>query len=263
MRVPPTRRVNRGRGHSYVLDAEGVDGVTKVIKEGVPAPGLIGWSARVTAGYAVDNWDELSQINISERLRRLEQARFEDLQQASARGTTVHEYAMRLAAGEELEIPEDLTGHVDAYLAFAEEWEVRELLVEVPVFSRTFRYGGTLDLIADLKDGQRWLLDWKTSRSDIYSEAALQLSAYRFADFYLDADGHEQPLPEVDATGVVWLRGDGYDLIPVETSLDLHRVFLYAQQIARFRQEPRETYIREALNRPLIVWQVGPDGAEP
>ncbi len=109
---------------------------------------------------------------------------------------------------------------------------------------------GTLDAVAHLGDGQVWLLDFKTSASGIWPEAAVQLAAYRNAEFYLDADGDEQPMPAVDTAGCVWLRADGYDLIPVNTGPDVFRVFLYAQQLAQFTRAPRETYVGDTLTHP-------------
>jgi hypothetical protein len=231
------------------LDGEKVDSVTTVIGDGIPKPALVGWAANTTAGYAVDNWDELSGLGVAERLRTLEKARWNVTKAATARGTDVHKLAQRLAAGEEVQVPEPLTGHVDAYLQFVEDWQPREILVEVPVFNRAQRYAGTLDLIADLADGNRWLLDLKTSGSGIWPETALQASAYRNAEFYLDADGREQPMPPVDFCGAVWLRADGYDLHPVEADARAFRVFLYARQVAAFAKAPREEWVHEALSR--------------
>ena len=94
---------------------------------------------------------------------------------------------------------------------------------------------GTLDLVADLADGQRWLLDWKTTASGIWPESALQLAAYRNADFYIDDNGDEQPMPPVDQAGCVWLSADGYDLIPVDAGPDTFRSFRYA---SRSRSSP-------------------------
>ena len=245
----PTRRVNRGSGHTYFLDDAIADGVTTIIGQGVPKPALVGWAANETAGYAVDHWDELAELTPSKRLKQLQGARFETLKSATVRGTTVHKLAV--AAGEgEIEVPDELVGHVDSYLQFIKDWQPDELLVEVPVFNRQRRYAGTLDMLARLADNQRWLLDWKTTASGIYPEAALQLAAYAHAEFYLGPDGRELPMPPIDAGGCVWLRADGYDLIPVDISNDTFRVFLYAQQVARFTSEPREAYVGEALRPP-------------
>ena len=249
--APKTRRINRGRGHTYLLDGEQADGVTWILSNGIPKPALIGWAANTTAGYAIDHWDELTELKSSERLRKLEKARYADNDAALVRGTNVHSLAQRLASGEEVDVPEPLVGHVDAYLAFVRDWQPEEVIVETIVARRNqSKYMGTLDLVADLADGQRWLLDWKTTASGIWPESALQLAAYRNADFYIDDNGDEQPMPKVDQAGCVWLRADGYDLVPVDASPATFRAFQYAQQVARFTSSPRERYVLEALQPP-------------
>lgn len=248
--APVARRINRGRGHSYEIDGRPVDGVTTLLGDGVPKPALIDWAARTTAEYAVDHWDELAELKGTARLRTLERARWDKTKAAAARGTNVHELAMRLAAGQEVTVPDEIAGHVDAYLQFVADWQPRELLVEVPVFHRTYSYAGTLDLIAELADGNNWLLDWKTGATGIYPESALQLAAYRFAEFYLDDHGAEQPLPPIDFCGCVWLRADGYDLKPVDAGGQTFMTFRYARQVALFAREPRERFIGDALPAP-------------
>ena len=248
--TPATRRITRGRGHTYLMDGQQADGVTWIIGQGVPKPNLITWAANETAGYAVNHWDELAEAGPAERLRTLERARFASRDGPGERGTAVHQLAHRLAAGEDVQVPEPLVGHVDAYLAFVEDWRPSEILAETVVGNRKHRYMGTLDAVAHLGDTQVWLLDFKTAASGIWPEAALQLSAYRNAEFYLDADGNEHPMPQVDVAGCVWLRADGYDLIPVNTDPETFRVFLYAQQVAHFGSQPRETYVGDQLAHP-------------
>ena len=231
---PPTRRVEHGSSHRYFLDGYAVKGVTTIRDAGVPKPALIDWAARETAGYAVDHWDELAELTPSARLRLLDRARFEGRDSAAGRGTDVHALVARLARGEAIEPGDALVGLVDAYLRFADDWIVDDLLVEAIVANRRCQYMGTLDLIADLVDGRRWLLDFKTG-SGVYSETELQLAAYRYAEFYVDPEtGEERPLPEVDATGAVWLREDGYDLLDVEADEAAFAVFRHAQQVAKW-----------------------------
>ena len=247
--TPSTRRINRGRGHSYLLDGAPVDGVTRALSEGYPKPALVDWASRTAAGYAVDHWDELAELGIAERLRKIEKARWEVTSAATVRGTAVHELAHKLAQGEEVAVPDELVGHVDSYLRFVNEWEPAEILVETPVFSRDFLYAGTVDLVADLNDNNRWLLDWKTSKGEPYPEVALQLAAYRYADFAL-VDDQEQPMPKVDRVGVVWLRADGYDLVQIDAGPDAFEAFGAVQAVAQFRAEPRERWIGEMLHPP-------------
>ena len=256
---PSTRRINRGRGHSYLLDGEPVMGVTTVLNEGIPKPGLIGWAFDTASKYAVDHWEELAALGAGSRLAKIQKARYADRDAAGVRGTAVHALAQRLAAGEEVDVPEPYIGHVDSYLAFVDDWRPRELLVEAAVFARPTPeegrprgYAGTLDLIADLADGHRWLLDWKTAASGVFAENALQLAAYRYADFYLDDAGAELELPRVTRTGVVWLRGDGYDLIPVDAGPDALVAFGYAQELAAWRADPREMWVGDALQPPAL-----------
>jgi hypothetical protein len=245
-----TRRVNRGRGHGYLLDGVDADGVTWVLSEGVPKPALIGWAANTIRDYAVDHWDELAAVAPSERVKQLTRARYESRDAAANRGTAVHALAHQLAAGQEIDVPEELVGHVDAYLQFAKDWQPQEQLVEVVCVNRMHRYMGTLDLVAHLADGDTWLLDWKTGGTGVYPEVALQLAAYRNAETYLGPDAQEHPMPEVDRCGVVWIRADGYDLFPVQADVDTFRTFLYAQQIAHWRkQQEEQPVIGEALAR--------------
>lgn len=246
-----TRRIAHGRGHRYELDGARAIGVTTATDKGVAKPNLVRWAARSVAGYAVDHWPELEAMKPSERMKVLERAPWAERDEAAVRGRDVHELVERLAAGEELSVPEALVGHVDAYLKFVQDWRPKELLVEATVVSRAHGYMGTLDLIADLADGARWLLDWKTAASGIWPETALQLAAYRHAETYLTDDG-EEALPSVDRVGALWLRADGYDLIPVQAGWDEFRRFQYAQQMAAFAELPREALIGEALSPPAL-----------
>lgn len=244
----PTRRINRGKGHSYLLDGEQADGITKALSEGFPKPALIGWAANATAGYAVDHWDELAKLGTYQRMATLQKARFADRDLAANRGTQVHDLAVKLAAGQEIDVPQELLGHVDAYLQFTDDWQPQEELIEAVVINRKHRYMGTLDFVGKLRDGKKWLLDWKTTRSGVYPENALQLAAYRNSETYLGPDMQEHPMPQVDRCGVVWLRADGYDLHPVEATPETFRVFLYALEIARWRDLPNEAIVGEAIS---------------
>jgi hypothetical protein len=230
------RRIGQGSRHRYELDGEPCAGVTTILQNGYPKPALIGWAANTTAAYAVEHWSELAELGLVARLDLLKRARNLDRGEAANRGTQVHALAQQLARGATVDVPEPLAGIVDSYLRFAEEWQVRELLVEASCGSRRPRYAGTLDLVAELVGDQRWLLDFKTGAKDPrYPDTALQLAAYRHAEFYLDAQGIEQPMLEVDRAGIVWLRADGYDLIPVETGKDVYRTFLYVREVAAYR----------------------------
>jgi len=250
--VSGTMRRNHGRGHSYLLDGSKVPGVTTILNEGYPKQ-LTKWAAETAAGYAVDHWDELAEQPPSKRLKAIQAAPYADRDKAANRGTEVHALAEKLVKGEQVEVPDELAGHVESYIRFLDDWDVQPVMVERPVFSRRWMYGGTLDLAAMLADSpgdDPDLIDIKTSRSGIWTEAALQLAAYRFADLFLAEDGTEQPMPTLARVRAVWVRADGYDLLPVDADREQFRIFCYVAQVAQFARLRREDVIGDALRPP-------------
>lgn len=249
----PTRRINRGAGHSYVLDGESVAGVTTIISEGLPKPALVDWAARETANYAVNNWTELTAEQPAQRLRKLEKARFVLTGEATARGITVHNYAAALLAGHTVDVPDAYTDIVDQCLAFLRDWQITELAVEATVINRAWGYMGACDLIARVGDDPTvWLFDWKTGRSGVWPEVALQLAAYAHAESML-VDDIERPFPTVERAAAVYLTADHYEVIPVEVDEPVFRVFLHCMGVAEWRSLPRGDVIGDPLPAPYAA----------
>lgn len=250
------RRINHGRGHSYRIDGQKVDGVTTLIKDGLPKPALVNWAARSVAEHVADNLDAVLGMRDMGRdaiVAALKEAPWTSRNQAGARGTEVHVYAERLAAGEEVEVPDHIAGHVEACVAFLDEWKVRPVLTETVVGSRKWRYGGTLDLVADVTnpatgEEQRIIADWKTAASGIWPETAYQLSAYRYAEVYLDDAGEERPMADLGITGGlgIHIRADGYDAVPVRCDEAVFKAFLHIAWVARHAKDNR-SLIGEAV----------------
>lgn len=245
------KRVDRGRGHSYYIDGQKADGVTTLIGDGLPKPALINWAADTTAAYAVDNWAELTDKPPSQRLDVLKKARYVQLDAAGKRGTEVHGLAEKLAHNQEIEIPDEIAGHVASALAFLDEWKVRTIRTETVVASRKWGYCGTFDLVGGLPDGRVVLFDWKTSRSGIFGEAALQLAAYRHADVWLDDDGAEHDMSELGITDTmaVWVRADDYDVYPLDTTEATFKLFQHIAWVAR-RAKGLRDLVGAAADRP-------------
>lgn len=242
--TPPIRRVDTAKGHHY-KDATGqrVPGVTTIRDKGVPKPALITWAGDATAEYAVDHWDELGAMPPAARLKRLKRARYEEVDRAKDRGTEVHRAAEQLLAGKSVQVPEEIAGHVEAYARFLDEFKVEPLHIEFSCVSYRWGYAGTADLCAHLVLPQRGrtllLLDLKTSRSGIFGETALQLAAYRHADKWV-VDGAEIDPVEVAHCAGIHVRGDGYDLLPVEAGEQEHKEFLYAMRVGGFVDRSRD-----------------------
>lgn len=260
-------RKNTAKGHYYVDGDtnERLPGVTTINGNGMPKPALLNWAAEATAEYAVDHWDTLAKLSPSERLKKMKGGRYEKRDAAANKGSAVHKMAERLIAGEKVTVPDELAGYVQACVAFLDEFEVREVYVEAVCYSETHRHVGTADLIADVRlpdmpeydhigrddaGFSRGLLDWKTSRSGIFGDVALQLVAYRHSEFLVDPEtGEVLPMPEVDFTAGIHLTPNGYSFIPLETGPDVYRDFLYVKEVARIVDGLRDL-VGEAIVPP-------------
>ncbi len=244
------QRINFGRGHWYKIDGRKADGVTTLLGDGLPKPALINWAANTTAAYAVDNWDELSDLPVSERLTTLQKCRYGVRDAAGRRGTDVHRLAEELVHGREVKVPEELAGHVESYVKFLDEWKPRPLLVEASVGNRTWNYAGTLDLVAGLPDGTVAIWDVKTARSGIFPETALQMAAYANAELYLDADGDEKPMADLGITAgyAVHVRADGYDVRPVDIGPTAFKIFQHVMWLARQIKGPLKGLVGDAID---------------
>lgn len=233
---PEFKRRNFGRGHAYYLNGEKVDGVTTLLGDGMRKKALEEWAGNVTADYAVDHWDELAQMPFSGRLSALRKARYEVRDSASRRGTEVHSLAEQIIRGEEVAVPDELAGHVEAAVRFMDEWEVEELLVEAAGVNIAHRFGGTFDLLFRSRrfPGRTFLGDWKTSK-DIYGETALQLEAYSRFDFVVGEGGGEIPLSEFGITDhvAIHIKSDDYVVYPMQRGDDVWATFLAVAEVAR------------------------------
>jgi hypothetical protein len=255
---PAIQRINAGKGHWYKVDGRKADGVTTLIKNGRPNPALVPWAAREVAEYVADNLDTvyaMAGMGRDSIAAALKQIPFTVVNRAGVRGTTVHKFAEKLAMGEEVEYPDDVAGHVESYVQFLDEWQVRPVLVEAVVASRRWGYAGTTDLVSDVVTAGDWLVrdypwldadipagtplriiaDPKTSRSGVWPDAAYQLAAYWRADVYVDGDGAEQPMDGlgIQQAAVVHVRADGYDLVPVNAGPETFKTFTYLATVAR------------------------------
>jgi hypothetical protein len=258
------KRIDRGKGHTYIDTETGekIPGITTTISEGMPKPALLNWAGDATAEYAIDNWDELSKLSTSERLSKIKGGRYEKRDAAANKGQQIHKLAERLIAGERVTVPDAIAGHVEACVAFLNDFDVRQIHVEAVVYSETKRHVGTLDLIGDVllpdmpeydhigRNGEgysRGLFDWKTGKSGIFGDVALQLAPYRHSEFLITADGQVIDMPEVDFTAGIHLRANGYTLVPLITDESVYRDFLYVRETARIVNG-----LRDLVGEPII-----------
>lgn len=151
------------------------------------------------------------------------------------------------------------------------------IATECAVFNDTYRYAGTLDLIAEI-DGDSYIIDYKTSRADTdrqgrpkkpYGDSvALQLAAYRYAEmaavwrarrveyprrYYLLNDAERswaQPVPEVDGGLAVLITPERCEAYPVACGPEVFRVFLHCLEIFRWNEQGSKRVVGSPLIPP-------------
>jgi hypothetical protein len=232
-----TSRITISRaGHALGLDGDRIPTVTTIIGNSTPKPALLWWSARKAAEWAATHRDLLDAIGEDEWIDQAAGAHNRERNKAALRGTDVHRYAEGLLSGEPIEIPDEHLAITRQAVDFMDAWRVQPIASERPCVNLEHRYGGTFDLIAKLADDKTWLLDWKTGKGP-FAEQTLQLAAYAGCDIYRDADGNDQPMPEIDRLGFVMLSDDGWDLVPVVgDTLRLFNVFTRMIGVSTFVQ---------------------------
>jgi predicted RecB family nuclease len=78
-------------------------------------------------------------------------------------------------------IPDEYRGYAKAFYRWVDQMKIKILEHERTVFSEKYKYAGTLDLLVNIgEDPRTYVIDVKTGK-DIYSEAFMQISAYREA----------------------------------------------------------------------------------
>lgn len=253
------RRVDRGRNHWYE-DENGVrvPGVTTIQRKAIPKQDiLVPWAGRMSGDYVIDHWDELVAMAPSERWKAVSGASRQINTAAKVKGTKIHALGAAVAAGEDVDVPAELVGYVEAYTEFLYDYDVQIFMSEAVVWSKTHGHCGTLDIGAaityDNRQGyEEWLLDVKTG-SGVYDDVAFQLAGYRYADTWVDFSGPEpveREMPTFDRCGVMHVREDGYSLHEVEVTEETYRGFLYLKASAD-AIEANEGAVGEPLDPPI------------
>lgn len=241
--------------HWYTWRGEKFPSVTKVLGDTLPKPALIPWAARSVAEFVADNPIEVEALRSTPRetmVNELKETPYRERDAAANRGTEVHALAEKLVKGEEVEVPPELSGYVNAYVKFLDEWQPRPVLVEATVANLRWGYAGQLDLVADLPNGERAVMDLKTSKG-VYPETSVQCAAYRHAEIYLDEDDNEHQLADlkINASYVVHVRADGYFVHPLDTSEDgPFKVFLHLLWLSKRIGDAMKPWLGDPADAP-------------
>jgi len=251
-----------GRWHEYSLDGERVLSVTGVLNKATAKGGLAPAAAKLTASWCATHAAELgAAMTEAEWISQAKGAYQREWDRSRDDGVRVHSIAQALVYGEPVETSDPDTGELysddvvrmgEQVARFMDAWGVSPdtALVEVGVFHEQLRYAGQLDLLATLRDGQRWLIDYKTGASGIWPEHALQLTAYSRCT-HVRVDDVDLPMPPVDRCAALAVRPDDWALVPVKSDDAQWRAFVSAIDVARWAQQRREDVIGGALPAPV------------
>jgi hypothetical protein len=227
--------------HAYSLDGKAVPSVTTVTGKAIAKPGMVAAAAKEAALWAAAHQDDLAVLGPDSWQREAATAHTRAWNRARDDGTTLHGLAEKLLYGDPLPaegpdglpFPDEMLRMAKQAARFMDAWDVDPVLHEALVFHETDRWAGRLDLVADLRGGDRWLLDWKTGRTGIWPETSMQLTAYAHAT-HVQVGDHDAPMPPVQHTAAVWIRPDTWELVPVRNDDQVYGVFLHAMAVAEW-----------------------------
>ena len=179
-----TYSVNR---MGYTIDGKLYRRVTSMVGGGIPKPALVGWGIKAVAEYAIGFKDQWENLPKADALKLLKGSPYSQRDDAAARGTAVHQTLEALLSNAPM--PENLTEDeqacADAAADFLAQRDSTHLATELTVFNDTIGYAGTLDLWEIDREGVSWILDYKTSKSGVFPDMAVQQVAYQRAEWAL------------------------------------------------------------------------------
>jgi hypothetical protein len=255
---------------------------------GLDKPALLYWAAEQTAELAVHVASSLPR-RIKEEgrdavVKWLRDARFrpqKGMVSAAELGTQVHEAVEQYALTgirPDVENPEVLP-FLDRFDEWAQIWQPEYIAAEAAVYNKTYGYAGTLDNLMKVQ-GMTVISDTKTSRKAVgsdgkptgpYPEAALQLSAYRYAEliatwrarrfekyrrryYLLNTDEEELgvKMPQVDGAVVLHLTPEHATLHPVKADEEVFEKFLHCIEIFDWANGLAKQVIGEPMIRRAV-----------
>jgi hypothetical protein len=235
-------------GRFYEFNGEKYPSVTTILSKGIPKPGLIKWAAKFVATEAYDHFEQYVDKPREEAIDLLAASPDRRRNSSANLGSVIHAAADAFANGRELpKVSKEAKPYVEGFRQFVVDFSPEFRLTEQPVFNRTHGYAGTLDIVAKI-DNAIWIIDTKTGNR-VYPEVALQLAAYRNAEFIGADDGTEKKMPRVSKGGVIHLSPTGYSLIPVRVDEEVFDAFLSVKDIFHWDFELSKVVLREPIAR--------------
>ena len=253
----------------YTIDGKLYRRVTSMLGGGIPKPALVGWGIKATSEWAWEHRDVWSKLNKTDAIKALKASPYSQRDDAAARGTAVHLTLQSLIGNTPM--PQDLTEDeqacADAAADFLALRDSKHLGTEITVFNDSLGrgYAGTLDLWEIDRDGQTWILDYKTSKSGVFPDMAIQQVAYQRANWALvkarplgDGKSVAKVIPWTteycERLGIVHVSPEGAVLHPISNPDSLVPILESAATISQwlsdtnsYRKTPRERVYEDPI----------------
>ena len=258
-----TYSVNR---MGYTIDGQRYRRVTSMLGGGIPKPALVGWGIKATSEWAWENREVWSKLSKTDAIKLLKGSPYSQRDDAAARGTAVHKTLEALLGTTPM--PQDLTEDeqacADAAADFLADRDSQHLGTEITVFNDSIGYAGTLDLW-EINEGTTWILDYKTSKSGVFPDMAIQQVAYQRAEFALvnarSVPGGKSVAKVIpwsvecaERLGIVHVSPEGATLHPIRDPDSLVPILKSAARISQwladtnsYRKTPRERVYDEPI----------------
>ncbi|MGW3724847.1 hypothetical protein [Streptomyces sp. NPDC000851] len=268
--MPIIDTVKRAGARFYVNETRPnvtVPGVTSIVAM-LPKQDFLGpWQAGMAADLAIDSFDYLKEMAARDRAgarRYISGAARRYTEVRSKLGSRAHDVFERLMNGEEVDyVHPDIVNHVEHFRAFMAAVNPELVRAEDVAWSYAHEYAGSFDAILRIwvnvdtfgrvtitpdRSGTPILVmvDYKTSK-DTYSDVALQLAAYRFADVIIDPDGNEDPMPAIDSAAVLHITDEGWAFKGVRADRDVFDAFLTLRKTFNWVRQDSKDVIGKAL----------------
>lgn len=267
MTVPKVETAYVSGDRWYVDPGTGdkVPGVSAILNM-MPKPALVNWAAREAAAFAVSNIDvvaALARTDVKAAVDLVKGAPWRKSGKAADSGTEVHGLAEQLmrdrieSRKSTFKIPPGTMDFLRNFARFATEFDVIPQLIETTVWDDEHNYAGTFDGMYRLTvDGQEIdaIVDIKTGASGVWPEAALQQTAYARAKWFLDpVTGEKTPMPAVDAAFGLWLRPEGWALIPLSIDEGNWAQFLRLRESYEWKRLREKHAVGKAVNKTPLT----------
>lgn len=241
-------------------------GVSAIV-DMMPKPTLVPWAARLAAEFAVGHMDEVSTMlskkdGEKEAIDWIKGASSRYASKAAQEGTSVHHYTEEVARAvmnntkpKAEGMPQGMLPYLKQYVRFLKEFDAEPVMLENVVWDDEIGYAGRLDAVFRLRaiDNSLVIVDTKSGASGVWESVALQQTAYRYAkQWWRQEDDTMQPMPEISKTYALWLRPEGFALIPVQSSeLELAQ-FKRLRETFEWKLKRAKKVVEPAINRNPI-----------